>query len=196
MIIKSDIATRRLYATDASVYQELPVSVAFPENSDDCIALVKVASKNKTPLIFRAAGTSIAGQCVGGGQVVDVSRFLTGILGEPSENQIRVQPGVIHSDLDLFLKPFNLKFSPEISTSNRCMIGGMIGNNAAGSHSVIYGTTREHVVAIEALLSNGTVVEFGPLTESNYKPNVRSLHGKGRFIEPLRVLSINTGARF
>ena len=165
MIIKSDIATRRLYATDASVYQELPVSVAFPENSDDCIALVKVASKNKTPLIFRAAGTSIAGQCVGGGQVVDVSRFLTGILGEPSENQIRVQPGVIHSDLDLFLKPFNLKFSPEISTSNRCMIGGMIGNNAAGSHSVIYGTTREHVVAIEALLSNGTVVEFGPLTD-------------------------------
>ena len=105
MIIKSDIATRRLYATDASVYQELPFSVAFPENSGDCIALVKVASKNKTPLIFRAAGTSIAGQCVGGGQVVDVSRFLTGILGEPSENQIRVQPGVIHSDLDLFLKP-------------------------------------------------------------------------------------------
>ena len=165
MIIKSDIATRRLYATDASVYQELPVSVAFPENSDDCIALVKVASKNKTPLIFRAAGTSIAGQCVGGGQVVDVSRFLTGILGEPSENQIRVQPGVIHSDLDLFLKPFNLKFAPEISTSNRCMIGGMIGNNAAGSHSVIYGTTREHVIVIEALLSNGTVVEFGPLTD-------------------------------
>ncbi|HIG92330.1 MAG TPA: FAD-binding oxidoreductase [Methylococcaceae bacterium] len=162
MIIKSDIATRRLYATDASVYQELPVSVAFPENSDDCIALVKVASKNKTSLIFRAAGTSIAGQC---GQVVDVSRFLTCILGEPSGNHIRVQPGVIHSDLDLFLKPFNLKFAPEISTSNRCMIGGMIGNNAAGSHSVIYGTTREHVVAIEALLTDGTVVEFGPLTD-------------------------------
>ena len=169
MVIKSDIATRRLYATDASVYQELPVSVAFPENSDDCIALVNVASKNKTPLIFRAAGTSIAGQCVGGGQVVDVSRFMTGILGEPSGNQIRVQPGVIHSDLDLFLKPFNLKFAPEISTSNRCMIGGMIGNNAAGSHSVIYGTTREHVVAIEALLTDGTVVEFGPLTDEQLK---------------------------
>jgi len=169
MIIKSDIATRRLYATDASVYQELPLSVAFPENSDDCIALVKVASKNKMPLIFRAAGTSIAGQCVGTGQVVDVSRFMTGILGEPSGNHIRVQPGVIHSDLDCFLKPFNLKFAPEISTSNRCMIGGMIGNNAAGSHSVVYGTTREHVVAIEALLSDFSVVEFGPLTDAQLK---------------------------
>ena len=165
MVIKSDIATRRLYATDASVYEQLPLSVAFPKNTEECIALVQAASENKIPLIFRAAGTSIAGQCVGGGQVVDVSRFLTCIFGEPSENQIRVQPGVIHSDLDLFLKPFGLKFAPEISTSSRCMIGGMIGNNAAGSHSVIYGTTREHVVAIEALLSDGTVVEFGPLTD-------------------------------
>ncbi len=164
MLVKNDIATRRLYATDASVYEELPKSVAFPENNQDCIALVRAASENKTPLIFRAAGTSIAGQCVGGGQVVDVSRFMTGILGEPSGTQIRVQPGVIHSDLDLFLKPFGLKFAPEISTSNRCMIGGMIGNNAAGSHSVIYGTTREHVVEIEAVLADGSVAEFGPLT--------------------------------
>ena len=104
MIIKSDIATRRLYATDASVYEELPQSVAFPKNAEECVALVKAASKNKTPLIFRAAGTSIAGQCVGGGQVVDVSRFLTGILGEPSGDQIRVQSGVILSYLDCFLK--------------------------------------------------------------------------------------------
>lgn len=179
MIIKNDIATRRLYATDASVYQELPVSVAFPENSDDCIALVQAASENKTPLIFRAAGTSIAGQCVGGGQVVDVSRFLTGILGKLQGHTIRVQPGVIHSDLDCFLKSFGLNFAPEISTSNRCMIGGMIGNNAAGSHSVVYGTTREHVIAIEALLSDGTVVEFGPLTDAQLKRKCELLSREG-----------------
>jgi FAD/FMN-containing dehydrogenase/Fe-S oxidoreductase len=179
MIIKSDIATRRLYATDASVYEQLPLSVAFPKNTEECIALVQAASENKMSLIFRAAGTSIAGQCVGGGQVVDVSRFLTCILGEPSGNQIRVQPGVIHSDLDCFLKPFNLKFAPEISTSNRCMIGGMIGNNAAGSHSVVYGTTREHVVAIEALLSDGSVVEFGSLTDAQLKRKCELLSREG-----------------
>jgi len=180
VLVNNDLATRRLYATDASVYEELPQSVAFPKNTDECISLVKDARKNKTPLIFRAAGTSIAGQCVGGGQVVDVSRFLTGILGEPKDNTILVQPGVIHSDLDLFLKPFNLKFAPEISTSNRCMIGGMIGNNAAGSHSVVYGTTREHVVAIEGILSDGSVVEFGPLTddELSAKYALKTLEGK------------------
>ena len=180
MLVNNDLATRRLYATDASVYEELPDSVAFPKNTEECVALVKAARKNKTPLIFRAAGTSIAGQCVGGGQVVDVSRFLTGILGEPKDHSIRVQPGVIHSDLDLVLKPFKLKFAPEISTSNRCMTGGMIGNNAAGSHSVIYGTTREHVVAIEALLSDGSVVEFGPLTddELSNKCRLKTLEGE------------------
>ena len=180
MLVNNDLATRRLYATDASVYEELPESVAFPKNTEECISLVKDATKNKTPLIFRAAGTSIAGQCVGGGQVVDVSKFLTGILGEPKDHTIKVQPGVIHSDLDLVLKPFNLKFAPEISTSNRCMIGGMIGNNAAGSHSVVYGTTREHVIAIEALLSDGTVVEFGPMTddELSAKCTLKTLEGK------------------
>lgn len=180
MLIKNDLATRRLYATDASVYEELPESVAFPKNTQECVSLVKAAREKNTPLIFRAAGTSIAGQCVGEGQVVDVSKFLTGILGKPQDHTIKVQPGVIHSDLDLFLKPFNLKFAPEISTSNRCMIGGMIGNNAAGSHSVIYGTTREHVVAIEALLSDGSVVEFGPLTddELNAKCALKTLEGE------------------
>jgi len=179
VLVKNDIATRRLYATDASVYEELPESVAFPKNTEECIALGKAARKNKMSLIFRAAGTSIAGQCVGGGQVVDVSRFMTAILGKPKGNTIRVQPGVIHSDLDLFLKPFNLKFAPEISTSNRCMIGGMIGNNAAGSHSVIYGTTREHVVAIEALLSDGSVVEFGPLTDDEVSAKCALLTAEG-----------------
>mgnify|MGYP000468061079 CR=1 FL=1 len=180
VLIKNDLATRRLYATDASVYEELPQSVVFPKNTEECVALVKGARKNKMPLIFRAAGTSIAGQCVGGGQVVDVSQFLTGILGEHKDHTIKVQPGVIHSDLDLFLKPFDLKFAPEISTSNRCMIGGMIGNNAAGSHSVVYGTTREHVIAIEALLSDGSVVEFGPLTddELSNKCTLKTLEGE------------------
>ncbi len=180
VLVNDDLATRRLYSTDASIYEELPQSVAFPKNTKECVALVKAASKNKTPLIFRAAGTSIAGQCVGGGQIVDVSRFLTGILGEPKNHTIKVQPGVIHSDLNSFLKPFNLKFAPEISTSNRCMIGGMIGNNAAGSHSVVYGTTRENVVTIEALLSDGSVVEFGPMTddELSAKCTLKTLEGE------------------
>jgi len=171
-----DLASRRLYATDASIYQELPSAVVRPKNKNDCIKIVAFAHQHHIPLIPRAAGTSTAGQCVGNGMVVDVSRYMTHILSEVKNNTICVQPGVILDDLNDFVSKKNLRFAQNISTSNRCMMGGMIGNNACGSHSLLYGTTRDHVLEIEAVLSDGTVARFGSLAQDELEKKLKQ-HG-------------------
>lgn len=153
----------RLYATDASVYEQIPTGVAFPRDAEGCVTLVNQAREQGSSLIGRGGGTSIAGQCVGEGTVVDFSRFMAGILSSPEGGAIWVQPGVVLDDLNDYLRPFGLQFPIDISTSSRCTIGGMVGNNAAGSHSIIYGTTRENVLEVEAVLADGNVARFGPL---------------------------------
>ncbi|MCK5719100.1 MAG: FAD-binding protein [Thiomargarita sp.] len=162
----TDLVSRRLYATDASIYEEIPRAVVRPKNKDDCIKIVKFAHQHHIPLIPRAAGTSTAGQCVGNGMIVDVSRYMTRIIGEVENNTILVQPGVILDELNQFVANHQLKFSQDISTSNRCMIGGMIGNNACGLHSLIYGTTRDHLLELEVVLFDGTMARFAPLNQS------------------------------
>src|SRR5687768_12158737 len=130
---------RILYATDASAYRELPLAVAIPRSVNDLKKLIVFAHEHKTSLVPRAAGTSLAGQVVGNGIIVDVSKHFTGILEyNKEENWVRVQPGVIRDELNLFLKPFGVFFAPETSTANRAMIGGMVGNNSCGSNSVVY----------------------------------------------------------
>ena len=145
------------YATDASAYRELPLGVAFPETEDDIRELLAEARKRHTHLIPRAAGTSIAGQVVGSGIVVDISRYMNRILEINAEERwVRVQPGVVRDELNIALKPYGLFFSPETSTSNRCCIGGMVGNNSCGTHSLVYGSTRHHVLGLKGILSDGT----------------------------------------
>lgn len=178
--ILRDFASRRLYATDASIYQEIPRAVVRPKNKKDCIEIVKFANEHRIPLIPRAAGTSTAGQCVGNGMVVDVSRHMTDVLSNIKNNTIRVQPGVILDDLNDILSKENVKFAHEISTSNRCMIGGMIGNNACGSHSILYGTTRDHVLEIETVLSDGTTAKFGPLKQEELENKLKKTDLEGR----------------
>ncbi len=159
--LKTDLSSRLIYATDASAYREVPMAVAYPKNTKDIQKLVRFAIDNKTSLIPRTAGTSLAGQVVGNGIVVDVSKYMNQILElNVAEKWVRVEPGVILDNLNLFLKPHGLMFGPETSTSNRCMIGGMIGNNSCGTHSIIYGSTRDHVLEIEAILSDGSEVLF------------------------------------
>src|SRR4030042_2209310 len=153
--------TRALYSTDASAYKEMPYAVARPKNSGDIKILIAFARENQISLIPRTAGTSLAGQVVGNGMVVDVSRYMTEIIElNEHESWVRVQPGVVLDELNIFLKPHGLFFGPETSTSNRCMIGGMVGNNACGLHSLIYGSTRDHLISVSALLSDGSEVEF------------------------------------
>lgn len=159
-----DAAMRTLYATDASAYREMPLAVAIPRHEQDIKTLIAFAHKYKTSLIPRTAGTSLAGQVVGSGIIVDVSRTFTKILElNKEEHWVRVQPGVIRDELNLFLKPHGLFFGPETSTANRAMIGGMVGNNSCGSNSVVYRSTREHLLEVKAILSDGSDVEFKAL---------------------------------
>ncbi|AYQ34627.1 FAD-binding and (Fe-S)-binding domain-containing protein [Runella sp. SP2] len=159
-----DTTMRTLYATDASAYREMPLAVAIPQDIEDLKVLIRFANTHKTSLIPRTAGTSLAGQVVGNGIVVDVSRTFTKILEINAEERwVRVQPGVVRDELNMALKPYGLYFGPETSTANRAMIGGMVGNNSCGSNSVVYGSTREHLLEVKALLADGSEVTFGPL---------------------------------
>jgi FAD/FMN-containing dehydrogenase/Fe-S oxidoreductase len=164
-----DAAMRALYATDASEYQEFPVAVALPRSEPDIGALLAFASKHGIGLIPRGAGTSLAGQVVGSGIVVDVGRHMNRIIAfDPEHRRIRVQPGVVRNDLNLYLRPHALHFTPETSTANRAMIGGMVGNNSCGANSIVYGTTREHLVSTRGFLSDGSLVTFGPLSQDEF----------------------------
>ncbi len=160
---------RLLYATDASEYQELPAAVAIPRSEADVRAILAFARENGLGFIPRAAGTSLAGQVVGGGIVVDLGRHLNRIVGlDAAQRRVRVQPGVIRNDLNLFLKPHGFLFGPETSTANRAMMGGMVGNNSCGSNSLVYGSTRNHLVSARGFLSDGSEVTFGPLTVAEF----------------------------
>ena len=172
---------KALYATDASVYRKIPLAVAFPKDEKDLQLLIEFATQNKVTLIPRTAGTSLAGQCVGDGIVVDVSKHFTNIIAFDELNKtITVEPGVVRDELNLFLKPFGLFFGPNTSTSNRCMIGGMVGNNSSGSTSIRYGVTRDKVLQIDGVLSDGSLVCFKELTSKEFKlkTHEQSLEGK------------------
>ncbi|MFN3148426.1 FAD-binding and (Fe-S)-binding domain-containing protein [Bremerella sp.] len=168
--LHTDSLMRRLYATDASAYQQMPLAVAIPENQEDIRQLILFANQHEVGLIPRTAGTSLAGQVVGGGIVVDVSRFFTQILEiDPKERTVWVEPGVIRNELNLALKPHGMLFGPETSTQNRAMIGGMVGNNSCGSNSIKYGSTREHLLEIEGFLADGSHVRFGQLKAEEFE---------------------------
>jgi FAD/FMN-containing dehydrogenase/Fe-S oxidoreductase len=171
---------KALYATDASVYRKIPLAVAYPKDEKDLQILIEFATSNHLTLIPRTAGTSLAGQCVGEGIIVDVSKHFTNILAFDELNKtITVEPGVVRDELNLFLKPFGLFFGPNTSTSNRCMIGGMVGNNSSGSTSIRYGVTRDKVLQIDGVLSDGSFASFKELNSKEFKlkTQIKSLEG-------------------
>lgn len=174
---KPDLLSVRLYSTDASVYEEIPAAVISPVNIEDCQRIIMQAREQKKGIIARGAGTSIAGQCVGNGIVLDMTQSFSQIIGPEAageeENYVWVEPGVVLDDLNDYLRPLGWQFPIDISTSSRCTIGGMIGNNAAGSHSIKYGTTREQVEEIKAILIDGTPVHFKPLDENELEQKLQ-----------------------
>ena len=176
-----DDLMKTLYATDASVYRMLPLAVAYPKDKADIKTLIAFAKAHNTSLIPRTAGTSLAGQCVGKGIVVDVSKYFTNILSfNEKEQTITVQPGVIRDQLNNYLKPFGLFFGPNTSTSNRCMIGGMVGNNSSGTTSIQYGVTRDKVLELQTILSDGNEAVFREITSDVFKKksNENTLEGQ------------------
>jgi FAD/FMN-containing dehydrogenase/Fe-S oxidoreductase len=175
-----DELMKSIYATDASVYRKLPLAVAYPKNKNDIKKLVAFAKEHNTSLIPRTAGTSLAGQCVGDGIVVDVSRYFTKILDvNESKKTVTVQPGVVRDLLNNYLKPFGLFFGPNTSTSNRCMIGGMVGNNSSGTTSIQYGVTRDKVLELQTILSDGSEAVFKSISSEEFKNKTKlnSLEG-------------------
>ncbi|GAB4179313.1 MAG: FAD-binding and (Fe-S)-binding domain-containing protein [Terrimicrobiaceae bacterium] len=161
---------RRLYSTDASEFQEMPTAVAFPRSEEDIRKIILFAGKHKIGLIPRTAGTSLAGQVVGSGLVVDVGRFMNRILAiDGAGRTASVQPGVVRNELNMALRPHGLLFGPETSTANRAMIGGMVGNNSCGSNSLVYGSTRDHLLRARGFLADGSEVTFGRLTPAEFE---------------------------
>ncbi len=178
--IFTDSSSLLQYATDASAYREIPVAVAIPKSKVDLVNLIHFSRENGVPLIPRAAGTSLAGQVVGKGIIVDISRHFGKIIEvNTNEQWVRVEPGVILDGLNMHLKPYGLFFGPETSTSNRCMIGGMVGNNSCGAHSLIYGSTRDQTLSVKMLLDDGNEYEFGALTATEFqiKLNIEGKEG-------------------
>ncbi|RJE71370.1 FAD-binding and (Fe-S)-binding domain-containing protein [Reichenbachiella sp. MSK19-1] len=190
-----DETLRTLYATDASAYRELPLAVAMPIDKEDIRLLIQFANEHNTSLIPRTAGTSLAGQVVGNGIVVDVSKHFNQVLEvNPEGNWVRLHPGVIRDDLNRHLKPFGMFYGPETSTANRAMVGGMVGNNSCGSNSVVYGSAREHLLEVTGFLSDGSEVTFGAVSQEGFtaKAAEDSLEGQiyreiNSLLEPAEV---------
>lgn len=161
----TDQVQKVIYATDASSYREIPQAVTRPKNKEDIRKIIEFAHLHKTSVIPRAGGTSLAGQVVGGGIVADISKYMNKI-GQLNldEHWVEVEPGVVLAELNQFLAKHGLQFAPETSTANRCCIGGMLGNNSCGLHSLIYGSTREHILEVEGILSDGSEVLFKDLS--------------------------------
>ena len=158
-----------LYSTDASAYRISPVGVAIPKSEEDISKIIRFATENKISITPRTAGTSLAGQTVGNGIIVDVSKHFTKIISFDNERKtITVQPAVIRDELNLYLKPYGLFFGPNTSTSNRCMVGGMVGNNSSGTTSIRYGVTRDKIVAIKTILSDGNTVVFKEMSTDEF----------------------------
>ncbi|MCM4156789.1 FAD-binding and (Fe-S)-binding domain-containing protein [Gramella sp. AN32] len=188
-----DDLRRSIYATDASVYRVMPQAVCYPKTEEDLKKLIIFATENKTSLIPRTAGTSLAGQCTGPGIIVDVSRNFTEIIEINSKNKtVTLQPGVIRDDLNRLLEPHHLFFGPNTSTSNRCMIGGMVGNNSSGTTSIKYGTTRDKVVSIKGFLSDGSKVEFKDLSKDEFQKKLEQNDLEGEIYQKIYAQLKNT----
>src|SRR5882724_575040 len=164
--VRFDKVSRALYSTDASVYQIEPRAVLVPKSREDVIFAVKLCHKFQCPLTMRGGGTSQAGQAIGSGVQIDTSKYLNRILEvNVEERWARVQPGIVLDELNAALRPHAMRFAPDISTASRATVGGMMANNSSGARSVRYGKTIDHVIAMEVVLSDGSVValrEFSP----------------------------------
>jgi FAD/FMN-containing dehydrogenase/Fe-S oxidoreductase len=168
--IFTDDTMRILYSTDASLYRKMPLAVVYPKTNNDLKNLILFSRNNETSLIPRTAGTSLGGQCVGRSIIVDTSHYLNQIIEiNKEENYAIVQPGVVRDELNIHLKKQGLYFGPNTATSNRAMIGGMVGNNSSGSYSIKYGSTRENLISVKGYLSDGNEVEFGELTTEEFR---------------------------
>ena len=163
--VRFDLYSKALYSTDASLYQIQPIGVVLPKDKQDVIKTVQIASEHKVPILPRGGGTSLAGQSVGEAIVLDMSKYMNQLLEvNVAERWARVQPGIVLDELNHKLKPHGLMYAPDVATSSRANVGGTIGNNSAGSHSLIYGKTIDHVMSLDLILSNADQITTSPIS--------------------------------
>ncbi|HZD39664.1 MAG TPA: FAD-binding oxidoreductase, partial [Terriglobales bacterium] len=188
--LRFDRYSRLLYSTDASIYQIEPVGVVMPRHKADVQAVLEVANRLGLAVLPRGGGTSLAGQAVGHALVLDFSKYMRGIL-EVNREELwcRIQPGLVQDELNAFVSPLGLLFGPDTSTSNRATLGGMIGNNAAGAHSIAYGKTLDHVLELTILLSDGTELLLKDLGLPELERKCRSERAEGRIYREVAGLA-------
>jgi FAD/FMN-containing dehydrogenase/Fe-S oxidoreductase len=179
--VRFDAGSRLLYSTDASMYQMEPVGVVIPRDGDDVRAAIEIAARHKVAILSRGGGTSLTGQTVNHALVLDFSRYMDQVLEVNAEALwVRVQPGLVQDNLNHHVRPLGLGFGPDTSTSNRATLGGMLGNNSGGSHSIAYGLTVEHVIELTTVLADGSRAVFGEITPDEFaaKCRARGLEGQ------------------
>ncbi|MDP8907907.1 MAG: FAD-binding oxidoreductase, partial [Chloroflexota bacterium] len=184
--VRFDAVYRMLYATDASNYQIEPIGVVIPRTVEDIIAAVELAGSHGVPVLPRGGGSSLAGQAVGAALVIDTSKHLNRVLNlKPEERTVSVEPGINLDLLNRQLKRHGLMFGPDPSSSNRATVGGVIGNNSAGAHSILYGMTADHVRSLRVQLSDGGTVDLGPLTATELADAAKRDDPAGRLLSKL-----------
>src|SRR5437868_13073496 len=162
--VRFDSTSRRLYSTDASIYQIQPLGVIIPKTTEDIVVTVQIAAEMHVPITPRGGGTSLSGQAIGPGIVLDCSKYLNQVLAvDPAARTARVQPGVVLDQLNRAVAGHGLQFGPDVATASRANLGGMVGNNSAGSHSIVYGKTINHVRRLRVVLADGNPADFAPL---------------------------------
>jgi FAD/FMN-containing dehydrogenase/Fe-S oxidoreductase len=187
--VYSDPLTLGIYGTDASMYQINPLLVVIPKDRSDVLRAIRLCRTLGLPLLARGAGTSLTGQSVGSGVILDLSKHINQILElNLEEGWVRVEPGLVCSNLNAYLKPYGVHFAPDPATLNRASIGGMVANNAAGMRSVRYGMTIEHVEALDLALASGDVLNFGPLSPEQLKSKEKLADREGEIYRGLHKL--------
>src|SRR5262245_3715205 len=172
--VRFDTYSRLLYSTDASMYQVEPIGVAIPRHAADVQAVVDVTRRLGAPILPRGGGTSLTGQTVNRAVVIDFSRYMNRVIEVNAEERwARVEPGVVQDSLNAHVRGQGLLFGPDTSTSSRATLGGMIGNNSGGAHSIAYGLTVEHVIELTAILADGTRATFGEVTAEEFEARAR-----------------------
>ena len=188
--VRFDDLSRVLYRTDASIYEIQPLGLILPKDEEDVIAAVRMAGERGVSILPRGGGTSLAGQSVGPGIHLDLSKYMNRILEfNPEERWIRVQPGLVLDELNAYLQPHGLSFAPDVSTSSRANIGGMIGNNSCGAHSIVYGKTIDHVLELKVVLSDGSEAVFSPVDEEEYQRRAAGDGLEGQIYREIRRIA-------
>lgn len=184
--VRFDSSARMLYSTDASNYQIEPIGVVVPKTIEDAQAAVELASSHGVPILPRGGGSSLAGQCVGAALVIDFSKYLSKVIDFDVEaKRVTVEPGINLDLLNKHLKPNGLMFGPDPSSSNRATVGGVVGNNSAGAHSILYGMTSDHVASVRVALPEGGTVELKSGSDDELKALAAADDPRGRLLRGL-----------